>query len=258
MPLKQLRRNLELLQQAITYLKNKNIQPKKLEATNFASFQNQQEAYYQKNYFAALRTVQKAVEQLDRYDEKTILMEKEVQKFSHDNLDHNIQIIANIYDLLEEIEAVQKAQDNQEGKSQNQSLQKAESLIFQLPSNIPEEIKEEVQADMQELEKCYRNDCFRSSIILCGRLLETALHRKYFDTTAVDILETNPGIGLGTLIAKLKEKGVQFDPGITQQIHLINQVRIFSVHKKPETFHPSSNQAQAMILYTLDTLQKLF
>ena len=57
---------------------------------------------------------------------------------------------------------------------------------------------------------------------------------------------------------KLSEKGMRFDPGVTQQIHLINQVRISSVHKKQDTFYPTSNQSQAMILFTIDTLQKLF
>jgi hypothetical protein len=130
-------------------------------------------------------------------------------------------------------------------------------IEFELPKNIPAEIATDISADIKELEKCYANNCFRSSIILCGRLLETALHRKYFDVTGFDILEKNPGIGLGNLIAKLAEKNVQLDPGLTQQIHLINQVRVFSVHKKKEGFCPSKDQTLAIILYTMDSLRKL-
>jgi hypothetical protein len=116
----------------------------------------------------------------------------------------------------------------------------------------------EVHADLKEIEQCFQAGCYRSCTILCGRILETVLHRKYYEVTGKDILETSPGIGLGSLIAKLTQKSVQFDPGLTQQIHLINQVRVFSVHKKQTPFYPSKQQAQAMMLYTHDALQKLF
>jgi hypothetical protein len=129
---------------------------------------------------------------------------------------------------------------------------------FPVPDFIPLDIKEDITADINELNKCFNTGCFRSVVILCGRLLETALHRKYFETTGKDILEKNPGIGLGNLIGKLAEKNVKFDPGLTQQIHLINQVRVFSVHKKQEAFYPSKDQANAMVLYTLDVLGKMF
>lgn len=131
-------------------------------------------------------------------------------------------------------------------------------IVFALPKRIPAEIAADFAADMEELEKCYYHGCYRSAIILCGRLLETALHRKYYEVTDFDILEKNPGIGLGNLIAKLAEKNVQLEPGLTQQIHLINQVRIFSVHKKKEAFLPSKEQTQAIILYTIDSLKKIF
>ena len=115
-----------------------------------------------------------------------------------------------------------------------------------------------MNADLAELHKCFENECFRSTIILCGRLLETALHRKYYEITGRDILETSPGIGLGNLVAKMKELQFNFDPGISEQIHLINQVRIYSVHKKQEPFCPSKEQAHAIILYTLDVVKKMF
>ncbi len=123
---------------------------------------------------------------------------------------------------------------------------------------FPEDVKGEILADLDELKSCYNSGCYRSSIILCGRLLEVALHRKYFETTGRDILEKNPGIGLGNLVKKLVEKDVELDPGLTQQIHLINHVRISSVHKKKRTFKPSKAQTHAIILYTLDTLEKIF
>ncbi|MBU3942146.1 MAG: DUF4145 domain-containing protein [Nanoarchaeota archaeon] len=133
---------------------------------------------------------------------------------------------------------------------------KEDELNFDIPA-LPSSIEPDVMADIRELKRCFNAKCYRSSTILCGRILETALHRKYFEATNKDILETSPGIGLGSLIAKLNDK-IEFDPGIKDQIHLINKVRISSVHKKKEAFFPTRQQAYAIILYTLDILKKLF
>jgi len=124
--------------------------------------------------------------------------------------------------------------------------------------SIPFDIKADVEADLAELNKCYDAGCYRSAVILCGRLLETALHRKYFDATGNDLLEKSPGIGLGNLIAKLKENNVELDPGLSNQVHLINQVRVHSVHQKKDLFTPSKEQAHAIMLYTINVLERLF
>ena len=130
-------------------------------------------------------------------------------------------------------------------------------LNFELPE-LPEEIAENIKADVEELKKCYAFECYRSAIILCGRIIETALHRKYFEVTGKDALEKEPGIGLGKLIARMTEKNVRLDPGLPRQIHLINQVRIFSVHTKQHAFNPTKNQTYATILYTMDVLARMF
>ncbi len=135
--------------------------------------------------------------------------------------------------------------------------QQTSSISFDIPS-LPEGIMDDIMADMNEIRKCFDAGCYRSSVILCGRILEAALNRKYFEVSANDLLETSPGLGLGKIIAKLAEKGVKFDPGLTQQIHMVNQVRIYSVHQKKDAFYPSKGQTQAMILYTMDVLKKLF
>lgn len=123
-----------------------------------------------------------------------------------------------------------------------------------LPANIEGELKE----DLSELQKCFGSGCYRASIILCGRMLEIALHHLYFEKTGNDLLETAPGIGLGKVIAKLAEKGIDMGPGINEQVHLINKVRVCSVHKKKEPFSPSREQTHAMILYTQDILNRMF
>lgn len=123
---------------------------------------------------------------------------------------------------------------------------------------LPSDIRDVVSADLMEITACIGAGCYRSAVILCGRVLETALHRKYYDATGNDLLEKAPGIGLGSLIAKLSEKGIALDPGLSNQIHLINQVRIFSVHTKKEVFTPTKNQTEAIVLYTTDVIEKLF
>lgn len=138
------------------------------------------------------------------------------------------------------------------------SVHKKENLDIRALHNIPTEIKNEITKDIQDMKKCFENGLYRSAMIMCGRVLETALHRKYYEITGVDILEKNPGIGLGTLVAKLMDKNVKFDPGVTQQIHLINQVRVYTVHKKQEVFEPTREQAHATILFTMDIVNKLF
>lgn len=137
-------------------------------------------------------------------------------------------------------------------------IPKSSYIKLELRANFPVEIKKEIEEDFKEIKKCFDNGCYRSVMVLCGRILEIALHRKYYETTGIDILEKSPGIGLGNLVARLKEKNVKLDPGITQQIHLVNQIRVFSVHKKKEEFSPSKEQAHAMILYTTDIISKLF
>ncbi|MBW3022804.1 DUF4145 domain-containing protein [Candidatus Woesearchaeota archaeon] len=166
-----------------------------------------------------------------------------------------IDKISTFYKQKKIVEMIPLVQELSKIRISYESPQK--KIAFSIP-NLPAEIKDDVNADLRELEKCFANECFRSSIILCGRILETALHRKYYDITGRDILETSPGIGLGNLIAKLKEHNFAFDPGISEQIHLINQVRIYSVHKKQNTFSPSKDQAQAIVLYTIDVVKKMF
>lgn len=171
---------------------------------------------------------------------------KELNKARENHDNHNYE------SLLKNVRVLQKYFENITLSEPNASIS------FTLNRKIPLEIMEELEADAKELEKCYKSACFRSVIILCGRILETALHRKYYDATGRDILETSPEIGLGNLVKKLNERNIEFDPGLTQQIHLINQVRVFSVHKKQKPFYPSKSQAAATILYTLDILEKIF
>lgn len=138
--------------------------------------------------------------------------------------------------------------------------QATKEVPFKLPSlpRLPPEVHNDMTADFNELQQCFAAGCYRSTVILCGRLLETALHRKYYDATGKDILETSPSIGLGSLVGKLNDLNLPLGPGLTDQIHLINNVRVSSVHKKQQAFLPTKEQAQAIMLFTVDCVRKLF
>lgn len=125
------------------------------------------------------------------------------------------------------------------------------------PKIVPSDLREELTADVEEIKRCLQNECYRAAIILCGKILEVTLHRVYYDATGMDLLEKAPGTGLGNLLAKITEKGIQIDPGLPNQIHVINQLRVHSVHAKKEPFTPSKEQAHAIYLYTIDVVKKL-
>jgi len=135
--------------------------------------------------------------------------------------------------------------------------QEFEKNYLKLPE-LPMEIESEVVSDVKEMRRCFDSGCYKASTILCGRILETALHRLYFEKTNSDLLETSPGIGLGKIISKLFENGISLGPGINDQIHLINNVRISSVHKKKDVFNPSKEQTQAIMIFTIDVLNRAF
>ncbi len=137
------------------------------------------------------------------------------------------------------------------------------SRSFQPPGSsynirLPRLLREEMEDDLLEMSKCFKHECFKASIILAGKLLETALHKVYYDKTGTDLLQTAPGISIGSLIKKLSESGIILDPSIANQAHLINQVRVQSVHARKIPFQPTREQTQAVMLYTQDLLRKLF
>lgn len=166
------------------------------------------------------------------------------------------------FDLLEQLEKLFSKVDPDVVNSKT-NLEKMYDLIPEvkedkLSLNLPNEIKDEIMTDYKELQECHKHGLNRSAVILCGRILETSLYRKYYDITNNDLLVTAPGMSIGKLIAKLVEKNVKFDPGIDNQLHLINQIRVSSVHTKKQIFQPSNEQTQAIILFTIDILKKLF
>jgi len=221
-----------------------------------------------------IQKIRKIIEQLKKHSEKKgfqdefSIRKKEFKEKELMNLlneiknENNNKIINNLInnyknnnfekvnDFLDELEKTIPEQPAQQPQK--------EVVIDVTVKRLPHEIIDEITADLAEAKTCFNSEAYRSVTILCGRALETALFRKYYDVTGKDLLETSPGTGLGKIIAKLKEAELEFDPGLTEQIHLINQVRVYSVHKKQRPFQPTKEQAQAMMLYTIDVLNKLF
>lgn len=189
---------------------------------------------------------------LDKHYENLLKVEREFKKVRYEDVLNTFNFIKLAY----------QKKDFNEMKTHLVNLQLLlpanDETHFVVDLKLPADIRPELTADIQEMRMCYDASCYRSAVVLCGRILEIALHRKYYEATGNDILETNPSIGLGKLIAKLREHNVKFPPGITEQIHLINKVRISSVHKKKQVFVPSKPQANAIILYSLDVLRQLF
>ncbi|MFH1316811.1 MAG: hypothetical protein ABII01_04795 [Candidatus Woesearchaeota archaeon] len=246
MSLENLKKNITNLQNSLGNIKKENLSLRPMQVQNISDFRETRNIQIQKSVNTFLNLI--------KQDSETLSNEIEPES------------LVNIRQLINKIDIAYINDDIDDIKDNIGKL--AEALIFTddliktrmitKPQNISEEIKEDVYADIEELEKSFESCCYRSCVILCGRILEVALHRKVFEVTGQDFLEKAPGMGLGKIIAKLKENDVPIDPGLTQQIHLINQIRVFSVHKKESTFYPSKNQAQAIILYTMDVVEKLF
>ncbi|MEM2018105.1 MAG: hypothetical protein QXG83_02375 [Candidatus Pacearchaeota archaeon] len=220
----------------IDFVIDKEIFVEKQEIRKPFSYRQREKEYYAKEIDNLFLKVKKSFPDFRELEEVSKLLEKK----NHENLFKAREIL---FSILSTIEAKEK-QDH-------------EAFTFVLPS-LPKEIESEIKKNFSEAEVCLKHGCYRSVMMLCAKILEIAFHRKYFELTNRDLLEEAPGIGLGNLIRRVKEKGIELDPGLSNQISLINQLRIHSVHKRQKLFEPSKNQALATILYTLDTLKRLF
>lgn len=217
---------------------------------NVFDFKKREQDYYKRLLNGQLRKVKANLaegmlygknEHRDQIQKIKIAIEQIEQKIALNNLLEASSIISN----LPEIPNIKVEKPLFETKS------------FFLP-HVPREVYFEVKSNFDEATICFDNRCYRAATILCGKILEVALHRKYFEVTGKDMLEKAPSIGLGNMLVRLKEANVEIEPGLSNQIHIINQMRVATVHKKAGHFIPSRAQCQATILYTLDALKKLF
>ncbi len=251
-PILDFKKSIKDLKSSLENAMSKNIDLKKKSPKRIYDFRQNRTDYLKSSLSSSMKQFNSSawslcrIHNLKKSNEKNIieildLAIKAEQKYNMSNFE---DVLSYINEIQEKISSLKSG------------AQKEEYIEFEIPS-LPLSIESDVKADIRELKRCFNAKCYRSVTILCGRVLETALHRKYYEVTGKDILETSPGIGLGNLIGKLNDK-IDFDPAIKDQIHLINKVRISSVHKKKEAFFPTRQQAYAITLYTLDILKKLF
>lgn len=246
-----LKKSIERALDSLSKIQIKDISEKKDLKKSFFSYKDRKISYLQDSIKSNLDTIKNTTNELmealklNKITDVKILKTQELIKninlgYEKNNFINLKMDLESLYNIISSLNLPQQ------------------ELLFKNPKNIPEEVRSEILVDINEIEKCFKFGCYRSSVIMCGRILETALHRKYYEITQNDLLEKAPGIGLGKIIAKLDELNIKFDPGLTQQIHLINQMRIFSVHNKKDVFNPTEIQTHAIILYTLDIIEKLF
>lgn len=231
--------NLQNLRETAKVLIEKNVDMG-LDQSNVHDFRTSRHLHYKKRYYMTIELLKQELANIKKLDPALqIKLTTEVHLLDNCTLEKTLEKTEYIAELISNLKEEERSE------------------VVKIPKKLPSEISKELVADIEEIHKCFDVEAYRAVVILCGRVLETTLHWKYYNKTGFDLLEKSPGIGLGNLIAKLRDKNIEFDPGITQQIHLINQVRVFSVHTKKETFKPSKNQAEAILLYTMDVLEKL-
>jgi hypothetical protein len=137
----------------------------------------------------------------------------------------------------------------------------ARSVVQRLPKGA----RNEVQRDFEEIEKCYGALAYRAVLAFCGRILETALSRKYYQhqrrrhVSKSDIERAIGDKPLGVIIQECNRVGLTANiPGLQQQADLINRVRIFSIHLRGSGYEPDTNDARASVSFTIAALTKLY
>jgi len=123
-------------------------------------------------------------------------------------------------------------------------------------SHVPQDIREEIKLDFEEIRKCYYAEAFRSAIGICGRVLEILLARKYYEEKGIDATEQQWTIG--QLIRKCFEENVIDEPALGDISNLINRSRIDSVHSTRRLYRPQSDDAKSIIEFTISLVRKLF
>jgi hypothetical protein len=132
-----------------------------------------------------------------------------------------------------------------------------EQIMFLVDlSRVPQEIREELRLDFDEMQTCYNAGAFRSTLGMCGRVLELLLARKYFEGTGVDPVEQKWNIGL--LLRKSFEDNAISDRAIGDICNLINRSRVDSVHSTNRLYKPSQDEAKPIIEFTISLVKGFF
>ena len=130
---------------------------------------------------------------------------------------------------------------------------------------VPSQVRKEVNADFQEVSKCYSAQAYRAGIIFCARIVETILQRKYYDKRRgqglrPDQIESElAGLTLGRTIEKCRQQGLVGDiPGLKEYSAMVNALRIPSVHVTKPLFGPGPEAVKGIISLTLELIKTLY
>jgi hypothetical protein len=176
-----------------------------------------------------------------------------------------------INDFISHIENGEKEAERWTNELLRQYVWELKSLFSKLRGILPEEIKfeldidlsqvplairNELRQDFAELKSCFLAEAYRGVMMFCGRILETALGRKYFEKTGKDPAEE--GWTLGKLIMECKKENIYLQPEISKIAALVNDMRVQSVHRKVELFLPTYDETKGIILLTRSAILRLF
>jgi|SRR5208282_2586523 len=137
----------------------------------------------------------------------------------------------------------------------------------ELLKRIPKDLRDEITSDFAEIRKCFSAQVYRASIAFCGRILESALGRKYYEEkrklnskiTIQDIENELTNLSFGKIIEKCRDVGLLKDqPDVESYADLINKVRILSIHHKPSKFAPGPDAVKGTVNFMSEVIQKLY
>jgi len=124
-------------------------------------------------------------------------------------------------------------------------------------SGVPPEIREEMLADIQELEVCAEHGANRSALFLCGRILELALGRKFWEETQVDPVVRE--WTLGKLITECEARGILKGlPKLFSLAKIIKDCRNPSVHVTARVYRPTPGEVGGLSQVAASVVQRLY
>lgn len=119
---------------------------------------------------------------------------------------------------------------------------------------INDNYKDEFLHTIDEIAKCFDNNCYIAAIGLCGKILEACLKEMLIRNN----VEFDEKSMIGSLIRKVKEfvPAEYVDPSLESVSNIINQSRIIAVHAKERIPIPSRDQTIMVIFAMRDVVRR--
>jgi hypothetical protein len=148
----------------------------------------------------------------------------------------------------------------EEARGRQQPTDPTLERIHELATNLGDsalpigpEYREDAAESIRELRRCFQEQCYLSTLVMAGRLLEVCLRQRCRDASVV----TQDDWSVGTLMKRLDEQGLSPDPTLHNVANVINRFRIVSAHARGEVY-PSEDQVRMVIHAAVDLLVKTF